>query len=554
MIKNRMKNFSALLLLMVIANSTAQISFDRMGNDDTIKRLLKLQNTKSLKPSAQVKSLSNKIPTNIASINEDEYIVDAGDQFLVKIDIKGPSYKLFEPVVTPDGFVVIPEGPTVRVKYLPLKKAKELINQALDLMFPDAINQCYLNGIHPINVHIIGSIPNNTQISLVSSDRLSDAVANALKIYLQDEKYFSQLKTISVRNIKIIRDKQQIFCDLGKFLATGKRKYDPYLMDNDVVYMAYKDTLYKTIRVSGAVGKDTEFEYKHGDDLKTAIAFAGSLTSTADSSRLELIRFTNDSSKFKTIVLRMPEDSSFSLFADDRIFVRSKFNFHKKANVLINGAVKYPGEYAIIEGKTKLTEVISLAGGFTEKASLFDAKIIRKDKNSQEKDPELDRLSKVYMNEMDKIEKSYYRLKSREIANLVSCNFYKLFIENDDTENVFLQDGDEIIIPEDLKTVYVSGGVLKPGAVLFKKGKTFEEYIEEAGGFTSRAKIGNVIIIKGRSKTWLDAYDDTQIEAGDIIFVPENEYWDWYEIFKDAITITAQLVSIFVLVRSLSRY
>ncbi len=528
----------------------AQISFDRIRNDDAIKNLLKAQTGKSLKTSIKNNPLDNKLPGNIASVNEDEYVVDAGDQFVIKIDTKGPSFKMYEPIVTPDGFLMIPEGPTVQVRYLLLKEAKKKINKALNAVFPDAVNESYLSGIHPVSVNVIGSLPNSAQVTLLSGNRVSDAVFMALKPFLQDEKFLPQLKTMSLRNITIMRHNKQVTCDLGKFLATGNVQTNPYVMDQDVIYMAYKDTLFKTILISGAVSKETEFEFKPGDDLYTAIAFAGGLTSIADSAKIELVRFLSDGSQYRSFNLSFPQDAAFTLQADDRIFVRPKYDFHKKATVRVSGAVKFPGDYAIAEGKTKLSEVVALAGGLTPKASLGDARIIR-DKQEEAEDPELKRLGKVYMNEMDKIEKSYFRLRGREIAHLVACDFKKLFSENNSDEDVLLKDGDEIVIPEALKTVYVSGGVMKPGAVLFKPGMTYESYIERAGGFNSRARTYSVILIKGRSGSWIEADNDLPVEAGDTIFVPENAYWDWYEIFKDGLTITAQLISIFVLLRSI---
>ncbi len=542
---------SAYILFLFIYNAGAQISFDRIRNSDAIKSLLQSQSNNSFTTSSPKNPLNKKLSnTNIASVNEDEYIVDAGDQFIVKIDIKGPAYKYFEPIVTPDGFVVIPEGPTVKVKYLPLKRAKQKIKKALDASFTDSRNECYLGAIHPVTVNVIGSVPNNSKVELLSANRVNDAVAEALKPYLQDEKHLDQLKTISLRNVKIIRNQHSIACDLGKFLATGKAQTNPYLMDQDIVYLAYKDTLHTTIYVSGAVGKETEFEYKTGDDLQTALAFAGGLSSVADSSRIELVRLSDQGETFQSKMLSFPQDSLVRLYADDRIFVRAKADFHRKATVRISGAVKYPGDYAIVEGTTRLTEVVSRAGGFTGKASLGDARIERKQTGLTE-DPELRRLGKVYMNEMDKIEKSYFRLRGRELPNLVSCDFEALFNDHSKAEDVLLENGDEIIIPEQLKTVYISGGVMNPGRVLYKKGMSYESYIEQAGGFTSRAKTSDIILIKGPSKAWLDADDTVPVEPGDTIFVPENAYWDWYEIFKDGLTITAQLISIFVLIRSI---
>ena len=159
---------------------------------------------------------------------------------------------------------------------------------------------------------------------------------------------------------------------------------------------------------------------------------------------------------------------------DDRIFVRYKYNFHKKYTVELRGAIKYPGFYAINEGRTKLTEIISEAGGFSQKANLKIAKVLRVKDVIEDK--ELKRLEMMTTDEMSEIELSYFRLRSREDTRLVSCDFEKLFLEEKADENILLKDRDVIIIPEERKIVYVSGGVISPGNVLFVPKNNYKDY------------------------------------------------------------------------------
>jgi protein involved in polysaccharide export with SLBB domain len=148
------------------------------------------------------------------------------------------------------------------------------------------------------------------------------------------------------------------------------------------------------------------------------------------------------------------------------------------------------------------------------------------------------------------VEKSYYRLRSRENASLVSCDFEKLFLENRKEEDVLLRDEDQLIIPEVMKTVFVSGGVNSPGNITFDEKRTYSDYIQLAGGFNTRARTGNIKIIKGKTGTWLDADEHIVIEEGDVVFIPEREEIDWYKVFKESLTILTQIVTVIVIVGS----
>jgi len=149
---------------------------------------------------------------------------------------------------------------------------------------------------------------------------------------------------------------------------------------------------------------------------------------------------------------------------------------------------------------------------------------------------------------MNDIERSYYRLRSRENARLVSCNFEKLFLQNIKEEDVLLRHEDLIIVPEISKTTFVSGGVVSPGHITLISGRTYQDYIDLAGGFNERAREGSVKIIKNKSGVWLDANEEIVIEEGDMIFVPESEEIDWYDVFKEGLTIVTQVATVILIV------
>ena len=60
---------------------------------------------------------------------------------------------------------------------------------------------------------------------------------------------------------------------------------------------------------------------------------------------------------------------------------------------------------------------------------------------------------------------------------------------------MLLRDGDELFIPQHANTVTVSGEVLHPNTVTFTEGKSLDYYINQAGGYNTRAHSRKTFII-----------------------------------------------------------
>jgi len=100
-------------------------------------------------------------------------------------------------------------------------------------------------------------------------------------------------------------------------------------------------------------------------------------------------------------------------------------------------------------------------------------------------------------------------------------DFVRLFTEGDSLQDVFLQDDDVIRVPSFKRTIYVFGQIVSPGHIPFVEGEGPEYYIGKTGGFTDRARPGDMRIIKSKTKQWL-AVDESQLEGGDYLWVPKE--------------------------------
>lgn len=79
-------------------------------------------------------------------------------------------------------------------------------------------------------------------------------------------------------------------------------------------------------------------------------------------------------------------------------------------------------------------------------------------------------------------------------------------------------DGDSLVVPRDLKSIYVYGQVAKPGFLNYQSGLSYDEYIAQSGGLALSSNPKKVYVIKAGSLAWIEA-SEAIIESGDMIYV-----------------------------------
>lgn len=513
-----------------------------------------------------------------SSVDEDEYIVDSGDIFLIKIDVAGPAINIFQSAITPDGSIFLPNTKSFKVNGMKLAEAKTKIIKALQISNPSSEIEVHLFQTHTIAVSILGAVKKEGKQQLTSSSRLFDLIQlvnddeimgpkNTQNLSHENTTIFSPNKKyefessldsleliyenkISLRNIELIRGNKVFKYDLYRFKMLGDKTQNPYLMNDDIIKVPYRRTGINVIEVNGAVGNPISFEYLKEDNLYTALAFSGGVLPSADSANIEIFRFSNDQKNYEKIIVNYENSLQYSLMPDDRIFVRYKPDYHQKFSVEIIGEVKFPGRYPILEGETTLKELIILSGGFTPNASLITSKIIRRKIRPGEND--LERLALMRANEMTEIERSYFQQRSREDLRVVKADFSSLF-ERNSGENIRLRDKDIIFIPKKLSVIFVSGGVFNPGNIEYDSLKTVADYLNSAGGFVDRANKEKMKIIKAKTGNWIEVGLNDKPMPGDMIFVPLKRDRDTWSYIREGLTVTAQLGAIVAVIYSISK-
>ena len=168
----------------------------------------------------------------------------------------------------------------------------------------------------------------------------------------------------------------------------------------------------------------------------------------------------------------------------------------------IHGEVKYRGRYRIVLGQTRLRDIIVQAGGLTDRASLAQATLVRI-KARRIADPELQRLRALQavsgLADMTPEDRAYLKTKGREQQGRIAIDFERLLLDDDRTQDILLEGGDVIFIPERRHTVTVSGQVKNPGLIELAEDRPVNYYLTGVGGFAWRANKGSARLIRART-------------------------------------------------------
>lgn len=218
--------------------------------------------------------------------------------------------------------------------------------------------------------------------------------------------------------------------------------------------------------------------------------------------------------------------SSFKLMPFDEVFIRTSPNYELQQFVTMQGQIVFPGVYGLEKKDERLSELVSRAGGLNNQAYPQGAKLIRKNQLTEsEKTRKKEQLSQIQNNF------NGVSIRTEESATknteLIGINLLAAINNPGGEEDLFLNEGDIIDIPREPQTVKVTGEVLYPNSVKYNEGKSFKDFISEAGGFTANSsrKRAYVLYSNGsvkRARNVLFIRYFPKIERGAEIIVPRN--------------------------------
>lgn len=331
--------------------------------------------------------------------------------------------------------------------------------------------------------------------------------------------------------------------------STGSVSDDIVLREDDSIEIFSLSTFRpdRYVVVTGAVNAGGRFPYRAGMTLRDVVLMAGGLRESAYLGEAEIARLPESRENgVVATAFRVPLDSGY-LFersgngsylgppglpapnghtADvplrpyDNVLILQQPEWQLQRTVFIGGEVRFPGQYALVTKTERLSGLLERAGGLTEEA--YPDGVV------------------------------FYRSEDR--VGRVGIDLPRVLRGQSKQDDLILQHGDSIVIPEYNPVVKVYGSVNSPVGVAYVPGRSIEYYIAAAGGPSRDADHRRAYVRQPNGKVESARYRALLLpnslpepRAGAVIYVPAkdpNEKRDLGAVAGSVAQILASIVAI----------
>ena len=378
--------------------------------------------------------------------------------------------------------------------------------------------------------------------------------------------------------------------------STGAVTVDLPLREDDEITVFSRTTFRpeRYIAITGAVKMPGRLRYRHGMTLRDAVLESQGLTEDAWLSEAEIARMpANRTDGTLTEAVRVPLDSTYlfdrgpkgeyrgppglaaapngapdvALRPYDNILILRQPGWELARRVTIAGQVKFPGTYTLRTKTERLTDLINRAGGLTGEAYPRGAELYRGVAAAPGRG--LAVAGRLEAQRFDAPRDTSRRRDSTttrsalpdsvrlglNLAQRVGLDLARALSKPDSRENLLIQAGDSIFVPEYTATIQVLGAVNAPTTIIHRPGWRVDDYVGAAGGYSRQADRGRAYVVQPggqlqsvkRRFLWPDS--NPRPLPGAVVVVPErdpNEKRDWAGLFGSIAQILASTLAIVV--------
>ncbi len=251
-------------------------------------------------------------------------------------------------------------------------------------------------------VHVLGEVKRPGTYRVSPSMRVTEALRQAGNVKPNGSERFIELRKQGQSNGRVI--------DLFAYKTFGNLSQNPYLQDNDTIYVPLKKM---AIEIEGPVRRPGVFELKSERTIQDVVKLAGGFTvGVSQKEPIKVIRYGGyEEKEILEIPAVEPDMQNFTVQDGDVIVVPHKFltqhefdyNLKKLPNdnifypsyenrVFVIGAVRAPGAFDFNQNYS-LRQYLTLAGGTTTMAKNGKIKVVTADgKSFKAKDANYDRV------------------------------------------------------------------------------------------------------------------------------------------------------------------
>lgn len=509
-----------------------------------------------------------------------------GPQDVINVNITGPvSLYAQALVVNSSGYLYLPYGGNVDVAGLTIDEAARAVENAAAEELVDFELTLHVQKPRPVQIQVIGDVPNPGRYLLPAGTRLDAAITSALS---QQNRNGNALKMMnntstenltpsfnysfransellmpdstasssglddktrySLRNIQIDHRwlSTSTSADLITYYKTGLREANPFLYDGDQIHVRKLTERAPRISISGAVDSPNEYEYRSDDTILSLLEVAGGYTDGADTTRIILYRNQGGETTTETLSLNDRNTLQQPLQENDRVVVPYVNESRQNSSAWVYGEAQIPGNFPIDNDETTLGELINLAGGLSDQALANGAYMIRSNMSDRGVESASTLNTAQLMRTSDQVLQGFEYLEMERDLN----SDQRMFIDLEDEQQldrIRITDGDRLYIPTDYQNIVLYGQLNNPGNYPFNSSYSVRDYLDQAGGLSLAANPERIFVIKAGSRAWKQP-GETDLESGDMIFVDRTPFDEFnaqreYEIqMRNAKRNNAQLV------------
>ena len=461
---------------------------------------------------------STFMPINEPNLSS-EYIIDFGDT--LEIQLIGQQDFTEELQIKRDGSINMPDIGKIKIAGLSLGDAISLIKAKVSSSFIGTEVFVSLTSIRDINVLVSGNAYSPGIYTISGNSNMLHALGVAGGI----NKYGSYRSINLIRNQEIIES-----LDMYDVLITGSYNSKIKLQPGDIIFV---EPVKKLVAVDGAVKRPAIYELKEGQKLSDILDYANGIDIRADMSNIFLERILDG--RVRPIqISNINEFDEINAEDGDKIFIR-KYPYR---NVEVLGSVLKPGKYLMSEGET-VEDLISKAGGYTKNAYLFGAVY------EKQTALEINKMADIILYE--KFIDNIISMSQNTPAGITGISpiidlteSLKNSVPNgrividivEESSNVYISDGDKLIIPEKSDHIFIYGEVSYEGALNYSSSKSLNDYIDQSGGLKKSADEKAIYILHPNGDTQRSSIrknlfqnspdKELALYPGSVIFVPRE--------------------------------
>lgn len=461
-----------------------------------------------------------------------DYVLAPGDRIVIRVW----GVRAYDDVLVVDqqGNIFIPEVGPVHVGGLKNGQLLGTVRGAISRVYTNNV-QVYVNlqSAQPVAVYVTGFVNHPGRYAGGSVDSVLSFVDRAGGIDPARGSY---------RYIEVIRGGKSIAkLDLYLFALQGQIP-QIRLKDGDVILVNEKGV---SVSAYGLLREEAQYEFSR----PAAAKGSGLIELSSPLKNVSHVSVTGTRNKAPFNRYFTLEDFKRFQLADGDIveFVADKPGETIMATVTgaITGASRYP-----VKKTMKLRELLRRVEVEPELAATDAVYLRRKSVARDQKtviQDSLHRLEKAALTATSATpEEAQVRVEEARLiqdfvkrASILEPDGVIVVSRRGQVQDIWLEDGDEIVIPQKSNVVQITGEVVMPKSVAFEQGMTLDDYLAAAGGVSERADEKHILVAKQNGEVGLAEH--LGVNAGDRILVLPKMDTKSLLLAKDLMTIVYQI-------------